>query len=140
MIFGDVVDQFHDDNRLADTRAAEQSDLAALQKGLDEVDDLHAGFEHLGARGLLIERRSEAVNRHPLLVLDGAELIDGFADDIHHTAERSATDGHGDRAALVDGFHAAHHAIGRLHSDAANAAFAEVLLHLEDDLRSASGR
>ena len=49
VLLGDVVDQLHDDDGLADAGATEQSDLAALQERLDEIDDLHAGLEHLGA-------------------------------------------------------------------------------------------
>ncbi len=47
VVLGDVVDQLHDDDRLAHTGAAKQADLAALQKGLDQIDDLDAGLEHL---------------------------------------------------------------------------------------------
>ena len=132
VILGDVVDQFHDDDGLAHARAAEQSDLAALQERLDEIDDLHAGLEHLGGRGLLVERRSETMNRHSLLVFDRAKLIDRFADHVHYAPQRSAAHGHGDRAALVNGLHAAHHAVGRLHGDAAHAPLAQMLLHLEN--------
>src|SRR5208282_876608 len=132
VIFGDVVDQLHDDDGLAHARAAEQSDLAALQEGLNQIDDLHAGLKHFRARGLLVESGCETVNRHSLLVLDRTELIDGFADYVHHATERAVAHRHRDRPALVDGFHAAHHAVGRLHGDAAHAALAEMLLHLEN--------
>ena len=47
VLLGDVVDEFHDDDGLAHAGAAEQADLAALQEGLDQVDDLDAGLEHL---------------------------------------------------------------------------------------------
>ena len=134
MLLGDVVDQFHDDDGLADAGAAEQSDLAALQEGLDEVDDFHAGLEHLGAGRLLVECGGRPVDRHPLLVFDRAQLIDRLADDVHHAAKRAAADGDRDRSALVDGLHAAHHAVGGLHGDAAHAAFAKMLLHLENDV------
>ena len=50
MVLGHVVDKLHDDDRLAHARAAEEADLAALEKGLDQVDDLDAGLEHLLAR------------------------------------------------------------------------------------------
>ena len=43
---GDVVDQLHDDDGLADARAAERADFAALGEGTDQVDDLDAGLEH----------------------------------------------------------------------------------------------
>jgi hypothetical protein len=35
---------------------------------------------------------------------------------------------------LIDGLHASHHAIGRLHSNASDPAFAKVLLHFKDYL------
>ena len=44
---GDVVDQLHDQHRLADAGAAEQADLAALGVGRQQVDDLDAGDEDL---------------------------------------------------------------------------------------------
>ena len=132
VLLGDVVDQLHDDNGLAHARAAEQSDLAALQERLDEIDDLHAGLEHFRRRGLFVESRRQAVNRHSLLVLDRAQLVDGLADHVHHASQRAAAHGHGNRSALIDGLHAAHHAVGGFHGDAAHAAFAQVLLHLEN--------
>src|SRR5207237_459282 len=54
VILRDVVDEFHDDDGLADAGATEQTDLAALEEGLNEVDDFNAGLKHLGFRGLLV--------------------------------------------------------------------------------------
>ena len=73
------------------------------------------------------------MNRHSLVEGNRTEIVHGIADDVHHAAERAAADGNGDGAALVDGFHAAHHAFGGFHGDAAHAAFAEMLLHLKND-------
>ena len=131
---GNVVDQLLDDDRLADTRAAEQAGFAALEKGLDEVDDLNARLEHLLVRGLLVERRSGMVDGIALLRVHRSQIVDRLADDVEHAAQRSATHGHSDGAALVDGLHAAHHAFGGFHGDAAHAAFAQMLLDLEDDV------
>ena len=64
---GDVVDQLHDDDGLADAGAAERADLAALQERADQVDDLDAGGQHLRRRRLIDERRRRAVNRVVLL-------------------------------------------------------------------------
>ena len=44
---GDVVDQLHDDDGLADAGAAERADLAALQERADQVNDLDAGGQDL---------------------------------------------------------------------------------------------
>ena len=50
---GDVVDQLLDEHGLADARAAEQADLAALGVGREQIDDLDAGDENLRFRRLL---------------------------------------------------------------------------------------
>ena len=62
VLLGQVVDELLDDDGLADAGAAEQADLAAAQVGLDEVDDLDAGLEHLERRGLLLEGGGGAVD------------------------------------------------------------------------------
>src|ERR1700690_2569262 len=74
------------------------------------------------------------MNRHSLVTCDWAEVVDGLTDYVHHAAQRSTADGNRDGATLVDGVHAAHHAVGGLHGDAAHAAFAEVLLDFQDDV------
>ena len=73
VLHGDVVDELHDDDGLADAGAAEQADLAALQVRLEQVDDLDARLEHLQLGGLLFERRRRAVNRPALLRLAPAD-------------------------------------------------------------------
>ena len=67
VLFGDVVDQLHDQNGLADAGAAEQAGLAALGVRLEEVDDLDAGLEHLDVRRLLVEPRRLAMDRQVVL-------------------------------------------------------------------------
>ena len=57
MLGGDVIDQFLDQDGLADTGAAEQADLAALGVGADQVNDLDAGLEDLSGRLLLVKGR-----------------------------------------------------------------------------------
>ena len=54
---GDVVDQLHDRDGLADARATEEADLAALDVRGDKVDDLDAGLEDLDRRLQVAERR-----------------------------------------------------------------------------------
>ena len=102
MLKGHVVDEFHDDDGLANTGAAEQTDLAALQERLDQVDDLHAGLEHLHLGGLLVERRRLAMDRHTFVALHRAELVHRLADDVEHAAQGSTAHRNGDRAAKVD--------------------------------------
>ena len=135
MLQRDVVDELHDDDGLAHARAAEQADLAALQERLDQVDDLHAGLEHFHRRRLLVKARRLAMDGIALGGVDRAQLVHRVADDVQHAAQRLATHGNGDGPAEIDGLHAAHHAFGRLHGDAAHAAFAQLLLDFEDDVQ-----
>src|SRR5580704_17369160 len=74
------------------------------------------------------------MNGHFLVKGNRTEFVHGFADDIHDAAERSAADADGDGCTLIDRFHAADHAIGRFHGNAAHAAFADVLLHFQNDV------
>src|SRR5581483_3394223 len=134
MLLSNVVDQFHDDDGLADPGATKQSDFAAFQEGLDQVNDLYSGFEHLGSRGLLVEWRGRPVDGHGLLVSDRTELVHWLANHVHYPPQRAPSHGNRNRPAEVDGFHTAHHAVGRLHGNATHPAFAQVLLHLENDI------
>src|SRR6185437_7683792 len=60
---GNVVNQFHDDDGLADAGAAEQADLSAFDVRSDQVDDLDAGFKNDYVGGELSVLGSSAVNR-----------------------------------------------------------------------------
>ena len=62
MQLGDVVDQFHDDDGLADAGAAERADFAALQERADQIDDLDAGGQHLRRSRLIHQGRRRAMN------------------------------------------------------------------------------
>ena len=120
------------DDCLADAGATEEADLSAFQEWLDQVNDFYAGLEHLGGCGLLVKQRSRAVNGHLFVCCDGAEFIHRLADHIHHSSKRAVAHGHGNGSAHIDRLHAAHHAFGGLHGDAAYAAFAQMLLHFEN--------
>lgn len=68
---GDVVDQFHDENRLANASAAEQADLAALGVRSQKVNDLDAGNKDLAFSRLLDVRRCVPVDGALLAVTIG---------------------------------------------------------------------
>src|SRR5258706_2889727 len=71
--------------------------------------------------------------------LDVAQLVDGLADDVDDATERGLADRYRDRLAAILRAHPAHHAVGGLHGDRAHAVFAEVLLHLADDVHRNAG-
>ena len=132
--FGDVVDQFHDDDGLADAGAAERADLAALQEGTDQIDDLDAGGEHLRGGGLIHERRRRAMDGIIFVRLDRPAFVHRVAGHVEHAAHDAFADGHGDGRAGIDDFVAALEAFGAGHGDGADPVVAEVLLHFERQL------
>ena len=134
MLERNVVDQLHDDDGLADTRATEEASLAALGVGLEEIDNLDTGFEHLGFGGLLFERRRGAVDGHALLGIDRAHAVHRLAEDAEHAAQGLPADGHRNRLAEVDRGHSSDHSFGRLHGNTTGAALTEVLGNLEGDV------
>src|SRR5690606_2947523 len=97
-----VVDEFLNQNRLADTGAAEQADLAAARIGGQQVEHLDAGDQDLRFRGLLDIFRRRTVNRAHLHALDRAGFVDRIADDVDDATEHARADRNGDRRSGVD--------------------------------------
>ena len=132
---GDVVDQLHDHDRLADARTTEHAALAALEQRADEVDDFDAGGEDFRVGRLLGELRCRAVDRRTeVRVGDRCVFIDEVAGDIENAAKNLFADRHGDRLAGVGEGHAALEAVGGGHRNRAHPSVAKVLLHLEHEL------
>ena len=78
VVAGDAGDHLLDEHGLADAGTAEQADLAALDVGGQQVDDLDAGLEHLGLGLELVEGRRLAVDAPALLDLEGLALGSRF--------------------------------------------------------------
>jgi peptide chain release factor 1 len=83
---GNVVDQLLDQDGLADTGTAEQTNLTTTGVRGEEVDDLDTGLEDLGLGRLLDELWGVGVDGGELDTLDLTALVDGLANDIHDTA------------------------------------------------------
>ena len=121
----DVVDELHDDDGLADAGAAEQTDLAALQIGFEQIDDLDSGLEHPQLGRLVFERGRMPMDRPTLLRLDRpVREVHRFAQDVEHSAKRLGTNRHRNGCAGVDDVHPSRHAVGRLHRDRPHAVLA----------------
>src|SRR5437868_3089564 len=132
MLLGNVVDQFHYDHGLAYACSSEQPGLSTLYERLNQVDDFHSSFKHLCGCRLVVECRRWPMDRQLLRVLYGAKFVHSLANDIHDSTQSSAAYRNLDRAAEISGWHPTNHALGGLHSNATYAAFAQVLLYLED--------
>ena len=131
--FGDVVDEFHNDDGLADASTTEGSDLAAFGEGADEVDDFDAGFEDLGGGVLIGEGGGFAVDGIALFDLGWVLVIDGVAGDVEDAAEDAFTDRNGDGSAGVSNGVAAAETFGVGHGQCADPTVSKVLLDLADD-------
>ncbi len=121
---GDVADQLHEGDGLADAGATEQPDLAALDDGHDQVDDLDSGLEDLGGGGLIFELGRDAVDGPTLFGRHLAFLIHRLAEDVHDAAERGGADGHADGRPRTLRLQATPQPIGRAHRDGADYAVA----------------
>ena len=92
-----VVDELHDHDRLADARAAEQSDLSAFNERSDEIDDLDARLEDFGLRLEVRELWRHAVNRPALdAVRNRRAVVNRLAEHVENPSERSLADRNGD--------------------------------------------
>ena len=128
------MNQLHDDDGLAHARAAKQSDLSALQIGLDQVHDFHACLKHFEIRGLFVESRRRTMNWIVQFGFHRPEPVYRLAEHVQHAPKRRASNGNLNRVALIDGLHAAHDAFRRLQRHGTHAALAEMLLDLDDNI------
>src|SRR5271170_987388 len=128
---GNVIDELHDDYRLAHSRAAEGPYLAALQEWTNQIDHFDSGGQHLRRCRLVLERWRRAMNRIVLLRFDRTAFIHWIAGDIEDAAHHALADGNGNRPAVVGGFIAALEPFGARHGDSPNASVSEVLLYFE---------
>ena len=78
MSLGDVVNELHDEHSLADSGAAEQTNLASLGVGGQQVHDLDAGDQNVLRHVHLDELGSVGVDGGELVRLDWAPLVDGL--------------------------------------------------------------
>jgi peptide chain release factor 1 len=129
----DVVDELQHVDRLADARAAEQADLAALGEGADQVDDLDAGLEQLHRGRELVELRRQLVYRASRVRLDRAAFVDRAAQHVHDAAQRAVAHGHRDGRSRALHLHAAAQPVGGAEGDAAHHAVAQLLLDFEGE-------
>ena len=134
VLHGDVVDQLHQNNRLAHAGAAEQADLAAASIGSEQIDDFDAGFERLNFGFLIDEFRRRAMNRIALLGVDRAHFVDRLTNDVEHASQRFFTHGHGNAGASVHDVHAPHQPFSSVHGNAAYGVFTQVLCDFHDQV------
>ena len=130
MLLGDAVDHLLDDHGLAHAGTAEKADLATLDIGLQEVDDLDPRLEHLRPGFELVECRRIAVDLP--VVRDTLDRIgvERLAEDVEDVAKDRVADGDRDATPQVAHRGATDEPVGLLHADAAHPAVTDLLGHL----------
>ena len=125
---GNIPDQFHDDNRLADAGAAEQTDFTTTGIRRNQVNDLDPCFQYLRAGRLVFQFRGRAVNRPMIFCFDLTRIVvDRIAQNIENTTQSSRSNRNLDRRPRVKGFHPPLQSISGGHGHAANGAVTQVL-------------
>src|SRR5439155_4454683 len=128
---GDVVDQFHHVDGLADTGAAEQADLTTLGERAHQVDHLDAGFQQvLRWRQLVIHRRL-AMDRCGLLVTDRTAFVDWVTQHVHDATQGRLADRYADRVAGVLDDHAATQTVGGAQRNGTDDTVTQLLLYFQ---------
>ena len=118
------MNQLLNEHRFPDARAAEQSNLSALQKRLNQIDNLDPRLEHFQCCGLLIQQRRRPVNVIARGTLDRPELVHGLPEYVHHASQRRPAHGHADAFAEIHRPHPADQPFGWLHRNRTNPALA----------------
>src|SRR6185369_10624738 len=131
VLLGDVVDQLHHVDGLADAGAAEQTDLAALGERADQVDNLDAGFQQIDGGRQFVELRRSGVDRTQFVAVDRTGFVDRATEHVHDATEGTHTDRHGNRSTGVVDLHATTQTVGRTHGDGTNHAVTQLLLYFE---------
>ena len=136
----DVADELLDDDRLADTRPAEEADLATLHEGTEEIDRLDARLEDLRLRRLFLERRRRPMDRMAHQNGRRRGPVDRLAEHVPHPSKRLVPDRHLDRRARRGRLHPSPESVGRTHRDRAHTSAAQMLVHLDDELPAVNER
>ena len=129
---GHVVDQLHDQDRLADAGASEQTDLAALCVGADQVYDLDAGLEDLSRRCLVLKGRCRAMDRPALLDFGGRLVVNRLSEQIEYTPKALITYRNGNGTSRIDSIGSANQSVCGTHRNAADYIVTDLLRYFSD--------
>merc|ERR1719474_1855641 len=131
---GNVVDQLHDKHSLADTGAAEETDLTSLAVRGEQVDDLDTSDKDLLLDRHLVEVGSLSVDGLALVSGDGAPLVDRVSDHVDDAAKGLLTHGDGDGKTLILDNVASDETLGTVHGNGPDGVLSKVLGDLKNEL------
>ncbi len=134
VLLGDVVDQLHDQNGLADTGAAEQADLTATGIRSEQVNNLDAGFKCLNSRGLFHETRRGTMNFPFHIGTNRTGFVNRLTDHVQDAAEGLGTNRHNDLLAGIEHLLTADQTVGTVHGDGPNRIFTQMLGNFQNQV------
>merc|ERR1719350_2453074 len=131
---GNVVNQLHDKHSLADTSAAEKTNLTSLTVGGEQVDDLDTSDKDLLFDGHLVEVGSLSVDGLALVSGDGAPLVDRVSDHVDDATKGLLTHRDGDGETLILDNIASDETLSTVHGNGPDGVLSKVLGDLQDEL------
>ena len=96
VLLRDVVDQFHDQDRLPYAGSSEQTDLASFGIGFEQVDHLDAGIQDFTTGGQVLELGRFAMDRKGPFLVEFGHSVDGVSRYVHQTPFYLVADWHRD--------------------------------------------
>merc|ERR1719423_488704 len=134
MGLGDVVNQFHDQDSLADTSASEETNLTSLGVGGKEIDNLDTSDKNLLLDAHVLELWSLGVDGLSLVSGNGTPLINGLTNDVDDSAKSLRSDRDHDGVASVIDDLASDQTLGTVHGDGSDGVLSQMLGDLQDEL------
>merc|ERR1711884_334056 len=119
---------------LADTGAAEKTNLTSFTVGSKQVDDLDTSDKDLLLDGHLVEVGSLSVDGLALVSGDGAPLVDRVSDHVDDAAKGLLTHGDGDGETLILDNVASDETLSTVHGNRPDGVLSKVLGDLQDEL------
>jgi hypothetical protein len=129
------MDEFHDDNGLADPRAPEHGSFASLRKRREEVDHLDAGFEYRRGRAAVPERWRRSMDwRARYVGRQRCAPVANISGDIEKPAEHGVSDRHRDWISAGAHRNAPPKTRSGLKRNPADGTLVEMGLHLDNEI------
>ena len=133
VFLGNVVDEFLDEYGLSHAGTAEQTDLATLQVGFQQVDDLDTRSQDFLRGSQFFKFRRFAVNGQGALLGETTQTVNGLARNIQHAPANLGAHRHGDRRMGIGGFHPPLQSVRGIHRHASDRILPDMLLNLDDE-------
>jgi hypothetical protein len=127
VLFRNIVDQLHNNNRFAHAGAAEHADFTTLDEGHQEVDNFNTGFQLFRFGGLIHQGRGRAVNGISHITHNRSFAVNGFSQNVDEAPQGGPANRSADGSPGVHCFHAADQTVRGTHGHRADRVVAQVL-------------